>query len=441
MTIVDDFFTHFSPIFTKPAFKYFKEFIIGFTTIVNIKGITDIIKASQLECHFSNFYDFLKRYRWDIDMFIQYLANWIFQHIYSQPPDGEFIQIPLVIDDTGVSKEHARHMFGLCWHPEHHNKIKLTKKTESGGEVSLEGVTGGRGHRWVMLGCLWKWGQDQWTCLMLSSALFVREKYCTDENPYQSKLDLALQLVKCIQWPTWFNVLLVGDNFYGNKTIANELDCHILSHLKSNAVAFYPPPVHQGQRGRPRKYGDKVQLKSFLNTSNRLVPHQLVVYGKEQLIQIASFKGLLKGHKRPVKIILVNGLRKEGFLLFTTDLSLSDTKMVELYAARFQIEIAFRELKQEMAVKQYHVKHEESILRYVHLSLASYTLLKMMCFQQAKSIQHFPWYERKGFPTIREMKGLLSQKRQAQRIFRNLHKKGFIQENIPIPDDYWTLAS
>ena len=47
-------------------------------------------------------------------------------------------------------------------------------------------------------------------------------------------------------------------------------------------------------------------------------------------------------------IVLVKGLRKKHFLLFTTDLRLTDEQMLEYYAARFQIEITFRELKQDL---------------------------------------------------------------------------------------------
>ena len=57
---------------------------------------------------------------------------------------------------------------------------------------------------------------------------------------------------------------------------------------------------------------------------------KVFVYGKLQKLEYATFNGLLKEHKRPVKVILVKGLRKVNLLLFTNDLKLT-VKQVIVY--------------------------------------------------------------------------------------------------------------
>lgn len=92
-------------------------------------------------------------------------------------------------------------------------------------------------------------------------------------------------------------------------------------------------------------------------------------------------KGLLKGHKRPVKVILVKGLRKANFLLFTNALKLTPEQMIAYYVGRFQIELGFRELKQELGAFNYR-------LRYVHLAFVAYALLKFLSVKEiVKPIQ------------------------------------------------------
>jgi hypothetical protein len=48
---------------------------------------------------------------------------------------------------------------------------------------------------------------------------------------------------------------------------------HLVTRVKANAVAYAPAPRRKGRktRGRPKTYGKKIKLKSYLRMSNRRI--------------------------------------------------------------------------------------------------------------------------------------------------------------------------
>ena len=332
---------------------------------------------------------------------------------------------------TKKFKPHAQHIEGLCWHAEHHRLVQTKVKTESGEELKATGVVGQKGHSWVVLGLLHHLNPGHWCCFPLRAGLFVRKKYCPEH--FEDKLQIASRLMNSLELPE--NTLLVGDNFYGAARLVNELSEHVLSHLKNTAVAYqYPePPCNQG-RGRPKIYGDKVQLLTYLDNPQSLKTHTMIIYGQEKTVEMASFEGLLRGHKRPVKIVLVKGLRKEHFLLFTTDLAMTDEQILEYYAARFQIEITFRELKQDLGAFNYRLNSQLGFSRYLQISFLAYALIKYLAIQGEILPQTTDWYTPKGFASPARVQRVLSQHFQAQRIFQGVFQNGLLNKNTSLED-------
>ena len=139
---------------------------------------------------------------------------------------------------------------------------------------------------------------------------------------------------------------------------------------------------------------------------------------------------MLKGHKKPVQIILVQGLRKVNFLLFTNDLSLTPEQMVEYYSARYQIELTFRELKQELGAFNYRLRSETSILRYVHIAFVAFALLKYLSVSGKVSPVQTPWYKPKGRASPRQVQGWLRGQIEKARIFLGVEVLDNPQKNI-----------
>lgn len=431
MDILQDFMLKFESVFTLPAFGKFVRLLQGFMQTHAPKALTELNSHLPQDSHFCGVYDFLNRYAWSHLDLAQRLLDWYVETLLQRQ------RFLLVVDDTKAFKPHARKMEGICWHPEHHRRIQAKATTETGEEVTATGVVGERGHSWVVLGTLHRRESGHWNCFPLRAGLFVREKYCPET--FQTKLEIAESLFNSLTWPQ--KPLLVGDNFYAASSFVNQLDGHVLSHLKATAVAFESvESPSKPKRGRPQIYGRKVHLATELDDPAKMTQHEVFVYGEQKKIQTAAFVGRLRGHHHPVKIILVKGLRKANFLLFSTDLELSAAQMVEYYAARFQIEIAFRELKQDLGAFNYRLKHLSGFQNYLHVAFVAYALLKYLAIQGIVTTPATPWYAPKGLATPATVQKAVFQYLQALRIFQGLHKQEVPTENISL-DDFMRLCA
>src|ERR1700730_9915980 len=76
----------------------------------------------------------------------------------------------------------------------------------------------------------------------------------------------------------------VADAFYASGKIADSLidkGNHLISRVKTNAVAFTPCPAPaRRKRGRPKVYGAKVLLKFLLTDTDSMQISPSVVYGE-----------------------------------------------------------------------------------------------------------------------------------------------------------------
>lgn len=150
---------------------------------------------------------------------------------------------------------------------------------------------------------------------------------------------------------------------------------HILCRAKSNAV-FYriPKPPKHPKPGRPKKYGDRLSIRCLRYKA-------MSIANKDD--QIASHLVRTKMCPTDIRLLVIRTRPKPSkpyryFLVFTTDLTLEIPKILEYYQQRWQIETAFRDLKQEFGSSRYRVKSRKSINRFVQLSFIAASLTKLI---------------------------------------------------------------
>ncbi len=158
-------------------------------------------------------------------------------------------------------------------------------------------------------------------------------------------------------------------------TMALSFGHHILCRAKSNAV-FYrlPKPPKRRQRGRPRKYGDRLDIR-------RLRYKDIDIGAKSY--SIASKVVRTKMCDADVRLVIIRNRPKASkpyryFCVFTTDLTLEIPKIIEYYRQRWQIETAFRDVKQHFGFDAYRLKSRKSINRFVQLSFVAASLTKLI---------------------------------------------------------------
>ena len=167
-------------------------------------------------------------------------------------------------------------------------------------------------------------------------------------------LDKMLALVTAVVEP---GSLLVADAYYTAAAFMRALllaQVHYIGRMRSNAVAHSPAPRRSGprRRGRPRKYGKRVQLRDLFERPERFQLARIDLYGDlrhvRYLCRDLFWHGLLL---RFVLSIYPDGRRR---ILVSTNRDLSPEEILYAYGLRFKIEVSFKALVQTLSGFCYH---------------------------------------------------------------------------------------
>jgi len=227
--------------------------------------------------------------------------------------------------------------------------------------------------------------KGRWACLFLDFRFYFARKTIDAEKatakikgtvvPFQAKLELAGQMLIGIghHFPT-SPLLAVTDSWFGNQSRWRQVRkvlgdrFHVLSRLRCNNVWYAQPEASpSGQRGRRRKYGKCLGSVTGMAAGFRQKAKSYTVnlYGKRRDVCSYDEVVMLKTLKRPVRVVW--GFRKTQWIaLFSTDLELSVTQIIEYYGARWKIESGFKGPKQDIGSRTSQCRNARAVNNHLH---------------------------------------------------------------------------
>ncbi len=81
-------------------------------------------------------------------------------------------------------------------------------------------------------------------------------------------------------------------------------------------------------------------------------------------------------HQKPLKKVIVQREGRSPLILITNDFKRSDEEIAELYKKRWQIELFFKWVKQNLKIKKFLGRSENAIKTQICIAMISFVLLK-----------------------------------------------------------------
>ena len=343
--------------------------IVPFTSSMTSNLLRSLQTLFGLDLNSRRFYTFMASHTLPWDRLWQVLWGLI--------PEPSVEGRLLVALDDSINNKTGRKIFGCGFFHDHTAKLNQTTYPWSQNVVTIG---------------LLKTVKGRWSCLPLAYRFYFMEKDIEAKSltakifgatvPFKSKMAQAAEML-CSVAKHFKNVpiLVVTDSWFGNNGLHRPLSNSVytfdlLSRLRSN-ITLYDLPLQRmsGQRGRSRKYGNKLGSVSELAAAHREQARSVSVfiYGKQREVLTYEQVVMLKNIRCPARVVWV--FRKTRWVaFFTTDLTLTVKQIIEYYGARWKIESGFKEIKQEIGSARSQTRNSHAVSNHLNFCMMAATV-------------------------------------------------------------------
>jgi hypothetical protein len=187
--------------------------------------------------------------------------------------------------------------------------------------------------------------------------------------------------------------------------------------LRSNASLWHTHPdldhpTRRRGRGRPRTYAARIGTPTDLAATTPSTPVTVTRYGRTTTVAVHQLRCLWRGvfGARPVRVLVIVEPRKPNLALVTTDLTTPVAAIVERYAGRWSIEVAFEDAKQITGVGEARNRTRRAVERTVPFGLYTQSVVIVwyhLAGHHPSVVRdrrhHAPWYVTKQHPSYLDM--------------------------------------
>lgn len=423
--------TSFHTVFTQPSLQIFVTLMTGWVTSVRHRFVTELIYGGDQVGvgHWSRFHRFFSHYAWSLDDLCVALARLLFA-VFS--PHGV---ITLALDDT-LCRKRGLHLFGAGMH---HDPLLSSKAVKL---VSW-------GHNWVVL-CLVirlpSWAPTKIFALPIGFRLYRNrqgnnkgKKKVVDTNSrvsqgkpkkanratknarradgslHQTRPELGLELICWLAaaFPER-TFVITADSLYGGKSILSKLpaNVHLISRVHPGGALYAPAPQPvSGQRGRKRKKGERLSsMQEWADDASTWTNLKFDQYGLHADLSVKTRQGLYykAGKERLLNFVLVrdNTGKRPLAIFYSTLLDWSAKDILDTYASRWAIEVAFENGKQLLGFDHPANRLPLAVQRTAPMAMILVSLTTLWFHQTGHRHVRFPerpWYTRKKEPSFADM--------------------------------------
>jgi DDE superfamily endonuclease len=414
----------FRAVFTAPTFRLFVLILTGWALSSRHRFITECIFTSgQVGLgHWSRFHRFFSHYAWSLDDLSRVLARLLIGRFV---PDGP---IMLAADDT-LCRKRGLGLFGAGMH---HDPLLSSKALK----------VFSWGHDWVVLALLVRlpwWAPTKVFALPLLFRLYTnlqgvakgKKNRCRTKkgaakskkkwrrppgSSHRTRPELLVEMLTLLAG--WFpdrQFVVSADTAYAGKSVLRRLPANLdlISQVHPQGVLYAPPPPKQaGQRGAPRKKGERLpDLQGWAADSNQ--PWQELTfdqYGLHATLQVKVQQALYytAGKDRLLTVILTRDQtgQRPDHRFYCTRLDWDARAILSAYASRWALEVTFEGAKQVLGLEDPANRLPRAVQRTAPVALTLYSLVVL--WYDADGHRHVqfperPWYRHKREASFQDM--------------------------------------
>lgn len=395
----------FRQAFYRPGWYYFQGFIWALLVSDGRKCVTRIARSCFfIDRSLASWERFLAEQHWDMTQVKRSLVGLLVQELgESLTYAGRYV---LGLDPTYIAKVKGRMAGVQRWREHSTNPDRQTQVT---------------GHQWMVGGLLARLGK-QWRCLPIWSQLIAGKQApshfvvsATGEVRPMTIWDTALAMVgQAGTLLTGAPVCVVMDAYFAKACMFNAIrdaKMTLITRLRSDAVGW-DDPVYCG-RGRPPERGQKWGLATLWQDVSARETLSAHLYGKLVEVSVVVRDVWLREVTDKVRVVRVEGATRP-LLLACTDVTLTAQQILELYAARFSLELAIRDVKGYFGIGDYQATTTLAFCRHVLLSCVACCIGRLLLEQGHVT----PWMAEASLPTpVSEMGDSFARLRRGLRTF------------------------
>jgi SRSO17 transposase len=428
----------FRPCFTQPTFQTFCALAVGLLARVRGRTVTGMLAAAGLagEWHHSRAHRFFSRARWSVDRLGLAALVLVATRLLE-----EGAPLLVAVDDTLI-KRYGPKVFG--------RHLNYDGSSVAGGPKSMRTAWG---NSWVVAGAVVELPfLERAVCLPILFRLWR-----PGEGPTQVELACELVAVIAAADPGRRLVVLADGAYAGSALAPEKLPRNVTLVLRARRdVRLYRPPPRRrkGQMGRPRLKG-----KAFASLREQAAGGALWrraevrAYGERQTVETIEQRGLWWSAWRAarVKAVALRDRRAPDqidLVLICSDPKLSPASIVELYARRWAIEVAFRDAKQLVGVGEAQNRTRRAVERtapfgFLCLTLAIlwYALAGHSAADVGERRRRSPWYLAKRHPSVEDMLVKLRRSVIAARVSASMGPRASTRKLADLAEAWETAAA
>jgi len=414
----------FAAVFSQPSYANFVVMLEGWV-LAGMRAMTSTALAAlgKFPKHFASYYRFFSEGAWCPDA----LGGALLRLVLPFAPAGPLVA---VVDDT-LARKTGKRIWGANMH---HDPLAWLPNALAFGHnwvVLAIVVHVPRVQRAVAVPVFWRLYRSRKTRTGKTGrgTRECKTAGATTAKDHRTRPELAVELLYVLRKTLGDGriVHLVGDSTYGGKSITRHVPAQTvcISRLPMTAALYDLPPTRRpGQNGRPRKKGARLKSpKAMAGDSAGWRKTTVGLYGKAVSVRYKTRIALWynSAGNAPLRIVVVRdpkGRRKDD-AFYSTEPDMSVHVILQTYAKRWSLEVAFRDAKQQLGFERSQARTPKAVQRTGPFAFVTYTVtVAWFCrigHHHYPALPIMPWYRQKRAPSFADMQRLLRQDLVRQR--------------------------